>query len=98
LKDPQNAFGQLTQADITLRAPIVLCHWITETDRLEIKFVQGQMYLHMSPSHLQLDLRAFVFDTMDDLRGEQEDVVVAILDIVFSPPANEDYININVLL
>jgi hypothetical protein len=84
LKDPRNAFGQLTYANIALRAPLVSCHWVPGTNHWGFDLYQGQMFLHIAPTHLEIGLHGFVFDALDDLNGEQEDVVIAILDVIFT--------------
>jgi hypothetical protein len=115
LKDPRNAFGQLTYANIALRAPLVSCHWNpgthhdvgygipTSVSWLQpetfirhgegFDLYQGQMFLHVAPTHLEIGLYGFVFDALDDLNGEQEDIVIVLLNLVFGPPAKVGHYN-----
>jgi hypothetical protein len=96
LKDSQNPFGQLTYADIAIQAPLVSCHWNPWTNNTGFDQFQGDMYLHMPPAHLKVTLMGFLFDVMDDLMGEQEDVVVAILDVVIVPQPWKHYKNMKI--
>jgi len=86
LKDPENTFGRIINATITLRAPLIPCHWQVSLNTERKEDSQGQMYVDIPTLVIEEDMYSIKFDRKEDLEGSQQHVVIALIDAVFMSP------------